>query len=63
MLSEKFPEKIKLSKAGSQPKEQGLLEASFLREMGGHTLFQRRSRRKGFGGGVALMQAKAKGKS
>jgi hypothetical protein len=33
MLSEKFPEK-----AGSQPEEQSLLEASFLREMGGHTL-------------------------
>jgi hypothetical protein len=35
MLSEKFPEK-----AGSQPEEQNLLEASFLREMGGHTLFK-----------------------
>jgi hypothetical protein len=34
MLSKKFPEK-----AGSQPEEQSLLEASFLREMGGHTLF------------------------
>jgi hypothetical protein len=33
MLSEKFPEE-----AGSQPEEQSLLEASFLREMGGHTL-------------------------
>jgi hypothetical protein len=33
MLSEKFPEK-----AGSQSEEQSLLEASFLREMGGHTL-------------------------
>jgi hypothetical protein len=33
MLSEKFPEK-----AGSQPEEKSLLEASFLREMGGHTL-------------------------
>jgi hypothetical protein len=33
MLSEKFPEK-----AGSQPEEQSPLEASFLREMGGHTL-------------------------
>jgi hypothetical protein len=32
MLSEKFPEK-----AGSQPEEQSLLEASFLSEMGGHT--------------------------
>jgi hypothetical protein len=32
-LSEKFPEK-----AGSQLEEQSLLEASFLREMGGHTL-------------------------
>jgi hypothetical protein len=29
MLSEKFPEK-----AGSQPEEQSLLEASFLRKMG-----------------------------
>jgi hypothetical protein len=36
MLSEKFPEK-----ADSQPEEQSLLEASFLREMGGHTLFLR----------------------
>jgi hypothetical protein len=35
MLSEKFPEK-----AGSQPEEQSLLEASFLRKMGGHTLFK-----------------------
>jgi hypothetical protein len=35
MLSEKFPEK-----AGSQPEEQSLLEASFLREMGGHALFK-----------------------
>jgi hypothetical protein len=34
MLSEKFPEKT-----GSQPEEQRLLEASFLREMSGHTLF------------------------
>jgi hypothetical protein len=33
MLSENFPEK-----AGSQPEEQSLLEASFLRKMGGHTL-------------------------
>jgi hypothetical protein len=33
MLSEKFPEK-----ASSQPEKQNLLEASFLREMGGHTL-------------------------
>jgi hypothetical protein len=33
MLSEKFPEK-----AGSQPEKQSLLEASFLREMGSHTL-------------------------
>jgi hypothetical protein len=33
MFSEKFPEK-----AGSQPEEQNLLEESFLREMGGHTL-------------------------
>jgi hypothetical protein len=37
MLSEKFPEKVKV---GSQPEEQGLLEASFLREMGGQTLFK-----------------------
>jgi hypothetical protein len=29
MLSEKFPEKVEIS----QPEEQGLLEASFLREM------------------------------
>jgi hypothetical protein len=51
MLSEKFPERKEVTcKADSQPKEQGLLEASFLREMGGHTLFQRDSRRKGFGG-------------
>jgi hypothetical protein len=35
MLSEKFPEK-----AGSQPEEQRLWEASFLREMGGPTLFK-----------------------
>jgi hypothetical protein len=35
MLSEKFPEKV-----GSQPEEQSLLGASFLREMGGHTLFK-----------------------
>jgi hypothetical protein len=33
MLSEKFPEK-----AGSQPEEQSLLKASFLREMGDHIL-------------------------
>jgi hypothetical protein len=33
MLSEKFPEN-----SGSQPEEQSLLEASFLIEMGGHTL-------------------------
>jgi hypothetical protein len=33
MLSEMFPEK-----AGSQPEDQSLLEASFLREMGSHTL-------------------------
>jgi hypothetical protein len=33
LLSENFPEK-----AGSQPEEWSLLEASFLREMGGHTL-------------------------
>jgi hypothetical protein len=33
MFSEKFPEK-----AGSQSEEQSLLGASFLREMGGHTL-------------------------
>jgi hypothetical protein len=35
MLSENFPEK-----ADSQPKEQSLLEESFLREMGGHILFK-----------------------
>jgi hypothetical protein len=35
MLSEKFPER-----AGSQPEEQILLEASFLKEMGGHALFR-----------------------
>jgi hypothetical protein len=35
MLSETFPEK-----ASSQPEEQSLLEASFLREMGGHTFFK-----------------------
>jgi hypothetical protein len=35
MLSEKFSEK-----AGSQPEDQSLLEVSFLREMGGHTLFK-----------------------
>jgi hypothetical protein len=33
MLSEKFPEK-----ASSQLEEQSLLEASFLRKMGDHTL-------------------------
>jgi hypothetical protein len=38
MLSEKFPEKVKVSQVVSQPEEQSLLEASFLREMGGHTL-------------------------
>jgi hypothetical protein len=37
MLSEKFSEKVKVS---SQPEEQSLLEASFLRETGGHTLFK-----------------------
>jgi hypothetical protein len=35
MLSEKFPEEV-----GSQPEDESLLEASFLREMGGHTLFK-----------------------
>jgi hypothetical protein len=50
MLSEKFPEKVKVRQIDSQPKEQYLLEASFLREMGGHTLFQKGSRRKGFRG-------------
>jgi hypothetical protein len=35
-------------KVGSQPEEQSLLEASFPREMGGHTLFQKGSKRKGF---------------
>jgi hypothetical protein len=35
MLSAKFPEKVKIS----QPEEQGLLEASLLREMDSHTLF------------------------
>jgi hypothetical protein len=34
-LSEKLPEK-----AGSQPEKQSPLEASFLREMGDHTLFK-----------------------
>jgi hypothetical protein len=36
MPLEKFPEK-----AGSQPEEQSLLEASFLREMGSHILFKK----------------------
>jgi hypothetical protein len=35
MLSEKSPEK-----AGSQPENKNLLEASFLKEMGGNTLFK-----------------------
>jgi hypothetical protein len=46
MLSEKFPEKVKIS----QPEEQCLLEASFLRQTGSLTLFQRSSRKKGFVG-------------
>jgi hypothetical protein len=49
MFSEKFPEKV-----DSQSEEQSLLEASFLREMGGHTLFQRGSRRNGFRESVPL---------
>jgi hypothetical protein len=40
MLSEKFPEKIKVRQVVSQPEQQSLLEARFLREMGGHTLFK-----------------------
>jgi hypothetical protein len=40
MLSEKFPEKVKVRQVVSQPEEQSLLEVSFLREMSGHTLFK-----------------------
>jgi hypothetical protein len=36
MLSEKFPEKVKVR----QVVNKSLLETSFLREMGGHTLFK-----------------------
>jgi hypothetical protein len=39
MLSEKFPEKVKI-RVGSRPEQQSLLEASFLKEMGGYTLFK-----------------------
>jgi hypothetical protein len=38
MFFEKFLEKVKIG--SSQPEEQSLLEAGFLREMGGHTLFK-----------------------
>jgi hypothetical protein len=38
MLSEKFPEKVKVRQVVSQRSR--VLEASFLREMGGLTLFK-----------------------
>jgi hypothetical protein len=40
LLSEKSLEEVKINKVDSQPEEQSLLEASFLREIGGHALFK-----------------------
>jgi hypothetical protein len=55
MLSEKFPEKVKVRQIVSQRSR--VLEASFLREMGSHTLFQRGLRRKSFRGGSDVGQS------